>query len=279
MFKGDSTRVWDKPKCQIVCNINEQHLEWVKPKTLSEIIKQKVSCLSKKTKIYIGRQDAETLKKIKKILKKNPSKQIYYGSGWVLKKFDNKRIYKDEKGQIVLKSKKIVSDGLWDNVALAIRVARDLKISKKNILKAISNLQFDGRLQYIRGRLTKKLSIREKLLIDGCHSISSAKNLVNYLKNIKEDVYGIWGMQKHKNPKLFIKEFKGIFKKIITVEIPDEPNSCKSSQLKNIAENYNIKCKTSNNIKDAIKMLSNKKPKVIVCFGSLYLIGKVISLN
>ena len=65
MFKGDSTRVWDAPKCQIVCNINEQHLEWVKPKNLSEIIKQKVGFLSKKTTIYIAKQKPKTLKKIK----------------------------------------------------------------------------------------------------------------------------------------------------------------------------------------------------------------------
>ena len=41
LFAGDSTRVWDAPRCQIICNINKQHLEWVKPKTLEEIIKQK----------------------------------------------------------------------------------------------------------------------------------------------------------------------------------------------------------------------------------------------
>ena len=33
------------------------------------------------------------------------------------------------------------------------------------------------------------------------------------------------------------------------------------------------------NIKSAIKQLSNKKQKLIVCFGSLYLIGKILSLN
>ena len=37
-----------------------------------------------------------------------------------------------------------------------------------------------------------------KLLVDGCHSIASAKNLYNYLKTLKEPVYGILGMQKNK---------------------------------------------------------------------------------
>jgi dihydrofolate synthase/folylpolyglutamate synthase len=140
LYAKDSTKVWDQPRCQIITNINNQHLEWVKPKTLKAICREKVGYLSKKTTIYVGKQEPKTMKMIKEILKKNPSRQVYYGSGWTLNKFGNKRIYKDNKGKIILKSKKILSDGLWNNVGLAIRVARDLKISKKTILKALPKL-------------------------------------------------------------------------------------------------------------------------------------------
>ena len=280
MFAGDSTRVWEAPLCQIVTHINKQHLEWTKTKTLKEICQQKVGYLSKKTTIYVGKQDPKTLKIIKQILKKNPSKQVYHGSGWTLKKISSsKRVYEDKRGKIILKNKNILSDGLWDNVGLSISVARDLKISKKTIQKALPKLQFEGRLQYIKGKLTKLLNPKERLLVDGCHSETSAKNLASYLKSIDKDIYGIWGMQKHKHPDLFIKQFKGIFKKIIAVEIPDEPNSCKPQQLRQIANRSSIKCNVAPNIKSAIKQLSDKKQKVIASFGSLYLIGKILSLN
>ena len=279
LFAKDSTRVWNQPRCQIITNINNQHLEWVKPKTLRAICQQKVGYLSKKTTIYVGKQETKTMQIIKEILKKNPSKQVYYGSGWTLKRFGNVRVYKDNSGKIILKSKKILSDGLWNNVALAIKVARDLKISKKNILKALPKLQFEGRLQYIKGKLTKLLNPKEKLLIDGCHSEASARNLSFYLKGIDKDIYGIWGMQKHKHPEFFIKHLKETFKKIIAVKIPDEPNACMPQQLKQITNQSGINCDIAPNIKSAIKQLSNKKPKVIVSFGSLYLIGKILSLN
>ena len=279
LYAKDSTRVWSQPRCQIITNINNQHLEWVKPKTLRAICQQKVGYLSTKTTIYVGKQKPKTMQIIKEILKKNSSKQVYYGSGWTLKKFGNKRVYKDGRGKIILKSKKILGDGLWNNVGLAIRVARDLKIPKKIILKALPKLQFEGRLQYIKGKLTKLLHPKEKLLVDGCHSEASANNLANYLKSVDKDIYGIWGMQKHKHPELFIKQFRGIFKEIVAVKIPDEPNSCKIHQLKNIANRFGIKCYATLNIESAIKQLSSKKPKVIVLFGSLYLIGKVLSLN
>ena len=188
-------------------------------------------------------------------------------------------LYKDEKGIIILKSNKIFSEGIWQNVGLAIKVARDLNIPKQKILKAIPKIHFEGRIQYIKGELTKLLNPKEKLLIDGCHSEESGKNLASFLKALDKDVCGIWGMQKHKNPQLFIKQFNSVFKKIITIKIPDEPNSCSPYKLKNIASQFSIKSEAASNIKSAIRKLSGKKPKVIAIFGSLYLVGKILSLN
>ena len=280
MFAGDSTRVWEDPKCQIITNINEQHLEWVKPKSLKSICKQKVGYLSRMTTIYVGQQEPKTLKIIKRILKKNPSKKIFYGNAWTLKKMKGKMIYNDKSGKIILKSKKILSNGIWQNVGLAIKVARDFNIPKKNILKAIPKISFEGRIQYItKGKLRKLLYPQEKLLIDGCHSNASAKNLASYLKTLNKDIYGIWGMQTNKHPEQFIKYFKGIFKKIITVKIPNEPNACKPQKLQKIANRLNIKCSTASSVPAAIQQLSENKEKVITCFGSLYLAGKILSLN
>ena len=91
LYAKDSTRVWNEPRCQIITNINKQHLEWVKPRTLKAICQQKVGYLSTKTTIYVGKQEPKTQKIIKQILRKNPSKKIFYGNAWSLKKFGSKR--------------------------------------------------------------------------------------------------------------------------------------------------------------------------------------------
>ena len=70
LFKKDSTNLWPYPLAQVVTNINFQHQEWVYPKTISEICKQKVGYLSEDTKIYIGKQKSKTSKIIKKDFKK-----------------------------------------------------------------------------------------------------------------------------------------------------------------------------------------------------------------
>ena len=83
-----------------------------------------------------------------------------------------------------------------------------------------------GRVEYLeKGKIKKKLHKNEKLLIDGCHSEISAKNLANYLKTLKIPIYGIWGMTKNKDPNNFIKQFKGIFEKVVSIPIENEPSS------------------------------------------------------
>ncbi len=278
LFKRDSTNLWTEPKAQIVTNINFQHQDWVKPKTLKEICRQKLDSLSQNTTIYIGKQHPKTLRFIKNILKNNKSKKIY-ASSFQVKKVKKYYIYKDSKNNIPIKSKTIHSIGLINNLALAIRVALDFGVSKKTIVKTIPKIMFEGRVQYLTtGRFKKLLNLNESLLVDGCHSVESAKNLYNYLKTLKGPVYGIWGMQKNKLPRQFIKSFNKIFKKLITVRIPNEPNALNADELKNIGKKY-MQTISANNIQNALKQISSKESKTIVIFGSLFLVGEVLSKN
>ncbi|MDA7606010.1 hypothetical protein N8726_00225 [Pelagibacteraceae bacterium] len=276
LFKKDSTNLWTEPRAQIITNINFQHQDWVKPKTLKEICKQKLDSLSQNTTIYIGKQDPKTLRIIRSILKFNKSKQIY-ASNFKVKKIKDYYLYKDKKNIIPIRTKNIHSEGLINNLALAIKIALDFGVPKQTIIKTIPKIKFEGRVQYlVRGKFKKLLNSNEKLLIDGCHSMASAKNLYNYLKKLKGPIYGIWGMQKNKLPNQFIKSFNKIFKKLITVTIPNEPSALKADKLEKIGKKY-VSTSAANNIQIALKQVSSKENKTIVIFGSLYLVGEILS--
>ena len=279
LFKRDSTNLWRSPKAQIVTNINFQHQEWVTPKTIEEICKQKVGNLSKNTVIYIAPQKFRVLKIIKKLLKNNSSK-IIYPTSWRIENKKNILFYKDNKNKIPIKTNFIKSRALISNLGLAIKVALDFGVKKSMILKTIPKIKFEGRIQYIKkGKLKKLLYKNEKLLVDGCHSMSSGMNLYTYLKTLKGPIYGIWGMQKNKMPDKFIKLFNNIFKKIFTIKIPNEPNACNAGELKKISEKFNNNTEVTLDIKNTIKKISSKKNKTIVVFGSLYLVGDTLKRN
>ena len=276
LFKKDSTNLWDSPMAQLITNINYQHQEWVYPKTITEICKQKVGYLSKSSNIYIGRQKPKTLKIIKNILKKNLSDKLFYGS-WKIINIGNKKFYKDKENLIKLDSKYIFSDGLWENVGLAVKVALDLGVKSEIIKKTIPKIQFEGRVQFIRGKLTKNK--KNSILVDGCHSETSSQNLANYLRKFNLPVYGIWGSLRNKNPGKLIKNFDGIFKKVVTMKIPDEPSAMNSTELQVIAKKNGFYSIESKNIRDALKKIPQKEKNIVVVFGSLYLAGHVLSKN
>ena len=279
MFFGDSTRLFDKPLIQASTNINRQHVEWISPKTINEICRQKIGYLSNQTNIYIGKQNPKTLKIIKGILKKNKS-NITYPSRWKIIYKGKKIFYKDTKCKIRIHSNYIHSKGLIDNLGLAIKIALDLNIKPEVIQKTIPKIFFEGRLQYIyKGKLRKYVHKNEKILLDGAHSNTSGKNLYDYLKSLKLPIYCIWGMQKNKLPNNFLKNFNGIFKKIVTIKIPSEPNSCSADQLKVIALKQKYEVETASNFKEALRKITSNKPKVICFMGSLYLIGSVLKEN
>ena len=279
LWEKDSVNVFDFPLAQVVTNINLQHKNFLKKKTLDGIIHQDVGFLNNFTKIYIGKQTPYVLKKIKKHLNKNKSKVIYPNE-WNLVKKNKTYYYQDQNLKIKINTKNIHSKGLLENLGHAIKIALDLKISKKIIEKTIPKLIFVGRFQYLKkGKIKNKLHKNEKVMIDGAHATADAKNLANYLKTIKLPKYGIWAMTKNKEPDLFIKEFRNIFHKLVTMPIENENSSVSANELNKIAIKNKINSEVSNNFIDALKKISNKEKKLIVCFGSLYNCGNILNKN
>ena len=116
-------------------------------------------------------------------------------------------------------------------------------------------------------------------MLDGAHAEADAKNLANYLRNIKVPKYAVWAMMKNKEPDLFIKQFKGIFEKIITIPIENEQNCMSAKDLKAIAEKNYFNVNKANNFDEAIKKITSKNKKLIICLGSLYNLGNILNKN
>ena len=279
LFAKDSTNIFDFPLAQVVVNINKQHLNFLSKKTLDEIIYQKVGFLSNFTNIYVGKQKPNVLRKIKNNLKNNKS-NIIFPNSWKLIKKKNQYFYQDKKHKIKLNTKNIHSKGLLENLCHAIKIALDLKINRKIIEKTIPKISFEGRFQYLnKGKIKKKLKKNEKIMLDGAHAETDAKNLVNYLKSIMVTKYGIWAMMKNKEPDIFIKQFKDTFKKIITVPIENEQGSMSAKELSFIALKNKFNVEKANTFNEALKKISSKEKKLIVCFGSLYNVGRILNKN
>ena len=278
LFAKDSTNIFSFPLMQVIVNINKQHLNFVKKKTIDEIIRQKVAFLSNFSRIYIGKQSNKNLKTIKYYLRGNTS-EINYPNKWNVIIKGKRLMYSDKINKISLDKTNINTFGLKNNLALAIKIALDLGISQEIINKTLPKIKLQARAEYItKGKLVKKIHKNEKILIDGCHSFVSGKNLANYLRGINVKKIGIWSMSKNKNPGEFIKNFKNIFDKLFIIPLMDGSNIA-TSELYHAAKKYNFKVKVVKNIKSAIEQSSNKEKKIICVLGSLYLCGDFLKIN
>ena len=279
LFAKDSTNVFDFPLAQVIVNINKQHLNFLKKKTLNEVVYQKVGFLSNFTQIYVGKQRPNVLIKIKKNLKSNKSK-INYPNTWKLIKENKYFFYNDKKNKIKINNKNIHSKGLLENLCHAIKIALDLKIDRKVIERTIPSISFEGRFQYLKkGKIKNKLHKNEQIMLDGAHAEADARNLADYLRSIKIPKYAVWAMMKNKEPDLYIKQFKGIFKKVITIPIENEKNCMSAKDLKSIAKKNQINADKANNFNEAIRKITSRDKKLINCIGSLYNVGNILSKN
>ena len=167
-----------------------------------------------------------------------------------------------------------------DSLCHAIKIALDLKINRKIIEKTIPNISFEGRLQFLKnGKIKNKLHKNEQIMLDGAHAETDAKNLANYLRNIKLPKYAVWAMMKNKEPDLFIKQFKGILRKIITIPIENEKNCVSAKDLEIIAKKNQFNVDKAYNFNEAIRKITSKDKKLIICIGSLYNVGNILNKN
>ena len=90
-----------------------------------------------------------------------------------------------------------------DNATVAITALRKLKCRKKNLIDAVKNVYWPGRLQKIEnGKFSpKNLGIDGKIFIDGGHNGSAGVALSKWIKIQKKEseFYIIIGMMKNKN--------------------------------------------------------------------------------
>ena len=281
----DATNILKENLASVVTSISKDHLDWL-PKneqTIDKIIFEKTSSLLN-SKIIVSKQDSsETLEKIKKSLKSNNSKKIYFNDLYSFLLGENNFFYyEDEHGGLKLPMPNLIGNFQLSNVASAIATIRnigELKISDDHIKEGITKIQNIARLQEIKTGKLKNIVKNNKLFVDGSHNPLGAKVLTDYLDTIHLNKHIIIGMMSNKEHQKYINFFKNKINSITTVDIPNQPNSIKGEDLKNKIISAFDQVNYKKSIEEALKSLNLQGEDIILITGSLYLAGEVLNLN
>jgi len=279
----DASNILQKNLASVVTSIGLDHLDWL-PKneqTIEKIIFEKTSTLLNSNIIVAKQSSFEILDQIEKTISNNQSQKFFFDKDYTYSLNENNFFYyEDKKGRLKLPNPNVNGQFQVENVSTAIATLRSvdqLDIKEENIKSGITKIESIARLQEITKGKLKDLVKNNRLLVDGAHNPLGAKVLNEYLESLNCNKHIILGMMANKNHQKYISYFKNI-SSLITIDIPNQPNSIKGNELKNkLIKNKNVRYKES--IIEAIKSIPVKESDLILITGSLYLAGEVLNLN
>ncbi|WP_440669406.1 bifunctional folylpolyglutamate synthase/dihydrofolate synthase [Candidatus Pelagibacter sp. HIMB1483] len=278
----DATNILKNNLASIVCSISKDHLDWL-PKgqqTIEKIVFEKTSSLLNSNIIISKQNSIETTDLIKKTIKKNSSKKLYFNEDFSFSDGENDFFYYEDKfGGLKLPTPSILGQFQLENISTAIATVRllDFNIKDDDIKNGLTKIKSLGRLQEIKSGKLKTLVKNNQLIIDGSHNEDGARVLNEYLQTLDCRKHVILGMMANKNHEKYISHFKDI-SSLTTIDIPNQPNAINGEELKEKLKNIqNVKYKR--NIEQAVKSIPLKENDLIIITGSLYLAGEMLNLN
>ncbi len=277
----DSTNVFKENLMTLIGVIHNDHFQWLENKSIEGVIYEKTAKLLN-SNIFINKQvNNEIRDKIESSLKKNTSNKYFFGKDFNIAKSENGFIqYEDGLGELVLPEPSILGDHQLYNISTSIAASRKIfNIKDEYIRNGIKNISLKARLEEIKSGKLKDIAGNNKLVIDGGHNISASLSIANWVKNQNEEANLIVGMMKDKEHVEFIKAFENIANSITLIDIPNQDGAISKEDFKKKLDNSKLNLKLSNGIEESIKSLSKNDNTIILCVGSLYLAGEILSLN
>jgi len=277
----DSTNVFKENLMTLIGVIHNDHFQWLENKSIEGVIYEKTAKLLN-SNIFINKQvNNEIRDKIDKSLEKNTSNKYFFGKDFNIAKSENGFVqYQDQLGELVLPEPSILGDHQLYNISTSIAASRKIfNIKDEYIKNGIKNISLKARLEEIKSGKLKDIAGNNKLVIDGGHNISASLSIANWVKNQNEEANLIVGMMKDKEHVEFIKAFENIVNSITLIDIPNQDGAISKEDFRKKLDDLKLNLRLSNGIQESIKSLSKNENTIILCVGSLYLAGEILSLN
>jgi dihydrofolate synthase / folylpolyglutamate synthase len=281
----DATRTIENPLITVICPISLEHRNFLGPE-LKDVVRNKVSDISKKTNIIISKQDPANLKYMDEYLSKNPSKKFYLSEEFNIHVEDNKIIYQDNDCLLDIDQPKHFPKFQLSNLACAIQAAKlisNTPLDATKISSSIFAVEMPARFQKINDpKLLEYVNVETTLYVCGSHNPQSAKATREALEdlNTKKPVFMVFAMNKSKDLKEYLKQFSSITTELLAVQLRDGFYS--TDEIIQTCDELGMKARPAakNNAISPIMQISIACPDslILVC-GSFELCGSLLQLS
>lgn len=283
----DATNVIDAPRACVITTIDYDHQHYL-GHSLTLIAREKAGILKRSVPCIVGRQNEEALAEIERRARKAGAPLHIANRDWSAILQGGRLIFQDEEGLLDLPPPRLKGGFQFDNAGNAIAAVRSLqdhRIGESAIAQGLRSADWPARMQRLReGKLSQWLNPASELWLDGGHNPSAGQAVATAFAELHDQgqkpLILILGMLNTKNAAAYVRPFRGLAQKVITIAIPREANAFAADELARIVGGEGLTAEAAPSIEAAVGKANEGQDavRVLIC-GSLYLAGNVLALH
>jgi dihydrofolate synthase/folylpolyglutamate synthase len=284
----DATNVIERPLVTVVAPVSLDHAEFLGD-TVGKIAAEKAGIFKRDVPAIVAAQPREALAVIERQAARAGAPISIAGEDWTATEERGRLVYQDEAGLIDLPAPRLYGRHQFENAGLAVaalRAAGTLRLTQA-AFDGVAKAEWPARMQRLSsGRLAALVPTGGELWLDGGHNPDGGRVIASALADLEERVSRplvlIVGMLANKDSENFLKNFTGLARRIVTVPIPQQKNSCSAAALADVARQIGLPAQESPDIESALAAIGtlelDQHPRILIT-GSLYLAGAALALN
>jgi len=285
----DATNVIDRPRLCVITQVSIDHADKLGG-TLELIAGEKAGILKPGVPAVVSPQPLEVLGVLKREAGLLRAPLSIWGESFDGYEQRGRLVVQFEDQLLDLPPPALIGRHQFVNAATAVAAALQLKslgVDERAIGQGLQRAVWPARMQRLHeGPLPALLGPSSELWLDGGHNPAAGEVLAATLADLEErspkPLYLVTGMMGLKDAAGFLKPFRGLARRILTVPIPGAHEApFVPSRLAEVARRAGLDASEAAGVEEALSRIEADAPaskRVMIC-GSLYLAGHVLALQ
>lgn len=284
----DATNVIDRPLATAISPVSMDHLQYLGD-TLEKIAFEKAGILKPGVPGVIGPQDPRGLAVIEARAAAIGAPLYRWGREFEARMEGDRLVFEMGDTRETLPRPALPGAHQVGNAAISLATARVIAGTLANDptdrAHGLERTRWPARLQRLsHGPLIGRLRPDWSLWLDGGHNEDAGRVIAQHIagwRRVAPDapVHLVLGMLNTKDPRGYLRHFKGLVDSLATVTIPGEPASLSAEEAADAARDVGIPVKIAASVAEAVTRAATdpRSGGRVLVAGSLYLAGKVLA--
>jgi len=285
----DATNVIDRPAAAVITPVSMDHMEYLGD-TITKIAGEKAGIIKRGRPAVFAEQSLEGRLVLEAEAERVRAGPVLVGGQDFRTYAENgKLIFQDTEGLIELPLPRLGGQHQHLNAGTAIaglRAAFGDSIPEAAIARGLQTVDWPGRLQLLRGNVTRYAPGAAEIWLDGGHNEDGGRVLAAAMEEMQRraprPLVMIAGMLATKDSTAFLSAFRPLSPELFAIGIAGQDAARSASDVADQARKAGLSATVAGGLADALSRIGDRRwdaaPRVLIT-GSLYLAGEALALD